>query len=422
VPPGFRATFTSLSNRNLRLYLMAQIGSNIGAWIQITAENWLVLQLGGSGLALGITNALQFGPLVVLGLYGGVLADRFDRRRLLIVTQSALALLAAAVGLLVASHLIQLWMIWLAALLLGLVMCLDKPALLAFVKDLSGKDDLANAIALNSAVISSGRMIGPLISGVLIAAFGMAPSFFINAVSFGLVVLALLIVDRSRLHLGRPVDHAAGQVREGLAYIWHDDVLRLTVIAMSAVFVAAYNLQVLVPLFTERVLGGASELLGIAMSSLGLGAVVGSLLIASWTKPGPMTIALSCCAIGIVHVLLAWAVRPYFALGGLFLLGVSCGVFNVTVTRTLQFRTRDDMRGRVMALYPIGILGSGLVGAPLAGLLADRIGLQGTYLIVAAVCMATAAATAWAGRLSGAGPGRCRNPNPSRRPSGRRTT
>jgi predicted MFS family arabinose efflux permease len=257
----------------------------------------------------------------------------------------------------------------------------------------------------------------------LIAAFGSAPSFFINAVSFGLVVLALLTVDVARLHADRPVEAAPGQVREGLAYIWNDGVLRLTVVAMSTVFVAAYNFQVLVPLLTTRVLGGASALLGIAMSSLGLGAVAGSLLIASWTRPGPTMIALSCGLIGIVHVGLALPLGPSFALCGLFLLGVSCGVFNVTVTRTLQLRTRDDMRGRVMVMYPIGILGSGLVGAPLAGILADRIGLQRTFLIAAAVCIATAAATGWASRrLSGAGPGRSRSPNPSRRRSGRRAT
>ena len=158
------------------------------------------MQLAHSGLALGIANALQFGPLVFLGLYGGVIADRFDRRRLLVVTQSALALLAGAIGLLVATHLIQLWMIWVAALLLGLIMSIDKPALLGFVKDLVGEADLPNAVALNNAVISSGRMIGPVISGLLIASFGMAPSFFINAISFGFVVLVLMILDVARLH------------------------------------------------------------------------------------------------------------------------------------------------------------------------------------------------------------------------------
>src|SRR5712671_563711 len=144
LPHSLHSTFISLRNPNFRVYFAAQIGSNIGSWIQITAENWLVLQLTDSGLALGITNALQFGPLVFFGLYGGVIADRFDRRRLLIATQSALALLAAATGLLVATNLIQLWMIWTAALLLGLIMSVDRPALLGFVKDLVGKADLPN--------------------------------------------------------------------------------------------------------------------------------------------------------------------------------------------------------------------------------------------------------------------------------------
>jgi MFS family permease len=398
VPGRFHATFASLRNRNLRIYLVAQIGSNVGAWIQITGENWLVLQLSDSGLALGITNALQFGPLLVFGLYGGVIADRLDRRRLLMATQSGMALLAAVVGLLVVTDLIQLWMIWLAALLLGLIMSVDKPALLAFVKDLAGEADLPNAVALNNAVIASGRMIGPVIGGLLIASFGTAPSFFINAISFAFVVLALVTLDVAHLHVVSPVESKPGQVREGLAYIRRDGVLWPTIIAMSAVFVAAYNFQVLVPLLASRVLGGASELFGIAMSSLGLGAVTGSLLIASWARPGTMMISLWCALIGIVHIWLTLPLGTPLTLCCLFALGVSCGFFNVTVTSTLQLRTRDDMRGRVMAMYPIGILGSALVGAPIAGALADAIGMQGTFLIIAAVCVTTAAATAWASR------------------------
>src|SRR5882762_3154982 len=199
LPHRLHATFISLRNPNFRIYFATQALANVGTWIQITAENWLILQLSHSGWALGITNALQFGPLVFLGLYGGVVVDRFDRRRLLIVTQSALALLSAAIGLLVVTHLIQLWMIWLAALLLGLIMCIDRPALFSFIKDLVGEADLPNAVALNNAVISSGRMIGPVISGLLIASFGMAPSFLINAISFGLVVLVLIMLDVTRL-------------------------------------------------------------------------------------------------------------------------------------------------------------------------------------------------------------------------------
>jgi MFS family permease len=388
-------TFSSLRNRNFRIYFAAQIGSNIGSWIQVTAENWLVLQLTDSGLALGITNALQFGPLVFFGLYGGVIADRFDRRRLLMATQSALALLAAATGLLVALDLIRLWMIWAAALLLGLIMSVDKPALLGFVKDLVGEADLPNAVALNNAVISSGRMIGPVVGGILIASFGMAPSFFVNAISSGLVVLALLILDVEGLHMTRQAERKSGQVREGLSYIQQDPVLSLTVMSMAVVFVVAYNFQVLLPLFAARMLNGSSELYGIVMSTMGLGAVTGSLLIASRVKPGVMMVALWCAVLGIAYV---WLTLPFgvcFALAGLFLLGLAFGFFNVTVASTLQVRARDDVRGRVMATYSIGILGSGLVGAPAAGALADSVGVSHTFLIIAAVCVATAATTAW---------------------------
>jgi MFS family permease len=395
LPRRLHTTFSSLQNPNFCTYLAAQVGSNIGNWLQITAENWLVLRLTDSGLALGITNALQFGPLVFFGLYGGVIADRCDRRRLLLVTQSALALQAAAIGLLVAANLIRLWMIWAAALLLGLIMSVDKPALLGFVKDLVGEADLPNAVALNNAVISSGRMIGPVISGLLIASFGTAPSFFINAVSFGFVVLVLIMLDAARLHTTGPAERKPGQVREGLAYIRQDRVLALTVIVMSVVFVAAYNFQVVVPLLTFRMLGGSSELYGIVMSSLGLGVVTGSLLIAAWVKPKVLMVAACCGLLSAVHIWLALPLGAYFALIGVFLLGASCGFFNITVTSILQLGARDDVRGRVMAVYSIGILGSGLIGAPLAGTLADTVGVSETFLIIAAICAGIATATAW---------------------------
>jgi MFS family permease len=405
VTDGLHATFISLRNPNFRIFFAAQIGSNIGTWIQITAENWLILQLTDSGWALGITNALQFGPLVFLGLYGGVVADRFDRRRLLIATQSALAVLSAAIGPLVITQLIQLWMIWLAALLLGLIMCIDRPALFSFVKDLVGEADLAIGVALNNAVISSGRMIGPVVSGLLIASFGLAPSFFVNSISFGIVVLVLTVLDAARLHVTRPVERKPGQVREGLSYIRQDRVLMITVIAMSVIFVAAYNFQVMVPLVAYRMLGGSSELLGIVMSSLGLGAVTGSLLIASWVRPGAVMIAVCCGLLSIVHIWLSLPLGVYYAVTGMFLLGVFCGIFNVTVTTTLQIRARDDVRGRVMSLYSIGILGSALIGAPLAGKMADTVGISKTFLIIAAICAGTGLAVigTWANSI-GANP------------------
>lgn len=396
MPHSVRNTFISLRNPNFRVYFAARIVANIGAWIQITAENWLVLQLTDSGLALGITNALQFGPLLIFGLYGGVIVDRYNRRRLLIATQSVLALLAGAVGILVATDLIQLWMIWLAAALLGLIMTIDKPALDSFLKELVGESDLSNAVALNNAAISSGRMIGPVVGGLLIAAYGLAPSFFINAIGCGLVVVVLVLRDAARLYVSEPAERKPGQVWEIISCVHQDRVLAWTVFAMFVVFVAGYNFQVLVPLLTSRSLGGSSELYGVVMSTLGLGAVVGSLLIASWVKPSVVMVAAWCALLSVAHLWLALPLDVYIAVAGMFVLGVSCGFFSVTVASTLQIRARDDMRGRVMSLYSIGILGSGMVGAPLIGTLADSVGVPNTMLIIAAACAATAAAIACA--------------------------
>jgi MFS family permease len=394
--PWPRATFSSLRSRTVRTYLAAQLGSCIGNWIQITAENWLVLQLTHSGLALGITNALQFGPLLIFGLYGGVIADRFDRRRLLIVTQGLLAVLSASIGLLVAVHMIQLWMIWVAAALLGVIIAVDKPALLSFVKDLAGEAELANAVALNNAVISCGRMVGPAISGVLIAAFGLPPAFLLNAASFGCVICVLLWLRDAPLHAGAPVDRKPGQVREALTCIRRDTVLALTIVSMSVVFVAAYNFQVMIPLLASRVLGGSSALFGLVMSLMGLGAVIGSLLIAARAQPGLPMIAACCSMFTAVYVWLALAVGLLFALAGMLVLGVCFGLFNVTVSGTLQLRAPDALRRRVMVTYSMGILGSGLIGAPLVGWLADVVGVARTLLIIAGVCAATGAVVSWA--------------------------
>jgi MFS family permease len=395
--PWVNRTFQSLGNPNFRLYVTAQVASNIGSWVQITAENWLVLRLGGSGLAIGVTNALQFGPLLFFGLYGGVVADRLDRRRLLMATQSALAMLAGAVGGLIATGLIRLWMVWVAALLLGFVMAFDKPALQAFVKELVGEVDLPNAVALNNAVVASGRMVGPVVSGLLIASFGLAPSFFLNAVSFGLVVVALIALDRKRLHSSKPSAPKPGQIREGLWSIRGDPVLLCTVAAMSAVFVAGYNFQVLVPLLASHSLGKSSAVYGTLMSCLGLGAVTGSLLMASWAKPGVAMIAGCSALLSAAYAWLAVPLGSITAFSDMVLLGIACGLFNVTVSSTLQLHARDDMRGRIMATYSIAILGSGLIGAPLIGMLADALGVRHTFLLIAAACLGTAAATtsAW---------------------------
>ena len=215
-----------------------------------------------------------------------------------------------------------------------------------------------------------------------------------------MVVLVLARLDVRQLQSDSPVARKPGQVREVLSLVRRDRILKLTVMAMSAVFVAAYNFQVLVPLLVSRRFDGSSALYGAAMSSLGLGAVAGSLLVASWAKPALGRVAAGGFLLCASYAGLALPLGPTVAMGGLFLLGVCCGFFNVTVAGILQLHAGDDSRGRLMSLYSIGILGSGLLGAPLAGALADHVGLAPTLLAIAAVCAATAIATACAQALS----------------------
>jgi len=214
----------------------------------------------------------------------------------------------------------------------------------------------------------------------------MASSFFLNAASFAIVIIVLMALDVRRLYAARPLERQPGQVREGLSYVWRDRVLRLTIATMSVIFIAAYNLQVMVPLVASALLDGSSELLGIMMSALGLGAVTGSLTIASRVKPGLMMIAVGCGLLSVVYMWLSLLSGIYFAVAGMFVLGMSCGFFNVTVASTLQVRARDDVRGRVMSTYSVGILGSALIGAPLFGSLADTVGMSKTSLVISAIC------------------------------------
>jgi MFS family permease len=216
---GHGGTLSALRHRNFQLYFVAQIVSSLGSWVQITVENWLVLQLSHSGLALGVTNALQFGPSVAFGMYGGVIADRCDRRRGLIFTQTGMGLLALAIGVLAGIGVVRVWMIWLAAGAFGLVKCFDLLAQQSFVKDLVGTADLQNAVALTNVIGATGRTLGPVVGGLLLASLGMAAGFVLNAATFAVVVAMLLCLDPAKLAPRAPVPRASGQIRLGLSYL-----------------------------------------------------------------------------------------------------------------------------------------------------------------------------------------------------------
>ncbi len=212
-------TFRSLRNRNYRLYFLGQAISTSGTWVQLVAENWLVIQLGGGGVALGVTTALHFAPLLVVGPYAGVLVDRADKRRLLTVTQSTNGLLALTLGLLALSGLVQIWMVWITALLVGCVNSLDNPGRQALTKQMVGLPDVVNATALNTAVAGGARAIGPAIGGFLLAGTGVAVCFLVNAASYGIVVAAIRMMNEAQFFATPPASPRPGQLREGFQYV-----------------------------------------------------------------------------------------------------------------------------------------------------------------------------------------------------------
>ena len=389
-PPSHPAALAAFAHRNFRLYFAAQVGSTIGTWIQIIVENWLVLEVSHSGLALAFTNALQFGPAVLLGMYGGVIADRHDRRRLLMLTQTALGGLALAVGLLAAIGIVRVWIIWLAAFGLGLVKCFDMPALQGFVKDLVGPADLPNAVAWANAVNATGRMVGPVFGGLVLAALGPAPGFLINAASFALVVLMLATLRPHELSPRPLAPKQHGQIPQGLRYIRNDPVLAATCLVMLIVFVAAYNFQIALALLASNKLTGDSQTYGTLMSALGLGAATGSLILTRHPRTGLLPTFLCSGILAAAQLAVAATHTLQQALAATFAYGLGAGLFSVTVISTLQTRTVEHMRGRVMALYAICFLGSSPIGGPSFAALARWIGVSRALCVTASLCAAAA--------------------------------
>lgn len=390
---GQRGTLSALRHHNFRLYFVAQIVSNIGTWVQIIVENWLVLRLSHSGLALGVTNALQFGPSVLLGMYGGVVADRCDRRRVLMITQACLGLSALAVGLLAAIGVVQVWIIWLAAAALGLVKCFDLPALQSFVKDLVGSADLPNAVAWSNAISATGRMVGPMFGGLVLTALGVASGFLINAASFALVVMVLAALRPGELAPRTPVPREPGQIRQSLAYIASDPLLATISIVMIVVFAAAYNFQISLALIAANSLTGDGRTYGALMSALGMGALIGSLMLARFAKTGLPIILAWTCALAATQLAVAALHSWIPLLAATFAYGVSAALFSITVISTLQVRAADEMRGRVMAVYSICFLGSSPIGGPSFGALAAWLGVSGALRVEATICAAVALAS-----------------------------
>jgi MFS family permease len=391
-------TFHAVSHsRNFRLFFIGQAVSVTGTWMQSVAAAWLVLQLARShaGLALGLLAALNFGPMLFLGAFGGLLADRRDKRSILIATQSIFAVLALALWALVAANVVQLWMVYALTLLQGMVTAIDMPARQSFYVEMVGQAELTNAISLNSAVMTGTRIIGPALAGILIATIGLAPCFLVNAVSYAAVIVGLRLMRPLELQRTR-AERRKGQLREGLAYVWRTAELRDPLIWMAFVFAFAFNFSILFPLLAKDVFGGDAGTLGLLLSLLGVGSLLGALVMARQEHPNPRRLALGSAAFGLASIAVAFAPTLLSELVLLVPMGFVSMVFMITGNSTLQLTSRPDMRGRVMALYGIVFLGSTPIGGPIAGWAAEQLGPRWALALGGAIAVLVGVAGMWA--------------------------
>jgi MFS family permease len=393
-------TFRSLRTRNYRLYFTGQAISWIGTWMQSVAQAWLILTLTHSGVAIGVTLALQYGPILLLGPWGGVLADRLDKRKLLMATQTAAGTLALVLGLLTVTHVVEPWMVFVLAGVFGLVTAVDNPARQSFVVEMVGPKDLPNAVSLNSVLMNSARIIGPGLAGLLIATVGTGPCFLLNGASFAAVLFALWRMRPAELLVGERAVRSKGQLREGLAYVARNPSLRRPLVLMFAVGLFGFNFATLLPLFATESLHQGPGGYGVLFSAMGIGAVAGGLVIAFRGSVGDRLMTASAAAFGVGVSVLAVMPAYGWALAAMIPIGVANTVFISTSNSLLQAHATPAMRGRVMALFGMVFLGTTPIGAPLAGWAAEVFGPRATLALSGVIVLLAAGVTGWALRRS----------------------
>ena len=369
-----RVTFRSMSVRNYRLYFAGQLISTTGTWMQSIAQAWLVLQITGSGVALGVTVALQFTPVLLVGAWGGLVADRVDKRRLLVGTQAAAGVLALVLGSVTALGVVQLWMIYVLALGLGAVNALDNPARRAFVVEMVGAEHVSNAVSLSSAMFMAARVIGPAIAGLVIAGFGVSWCFFANGVSYSAAVIAFLAMRENEFFSVEPVPKRKGQLREGLRYAWSTPALRLVLVLTAVIGTLAFNFQVVLPLLAKQTFSGGADTLGVLYASMSIGSVIGALVSAHEARATRRFVLGAALAFGAA--LVGAALAPTFALELLVLVPVGAAgiAFTAMANGVLQTETAPEMRGRVAALFTVAFLGSTPIGGPTIGWVSEQLG------------------------------------------------
>ncbi|MBW3612761.1 MAG: MFS transporter [Chloroflexi bacterium] len=397
---GFTRGFAAMRHPNYRRYWFGQIGSLIGAWMQSVALPWLVLQLGGSPMQLGLVMAFMFGPSLFLAPLGGVLADRLDKRRALIALNGAAMLQAAALFALAVTGVVEIWHIYLLALVAGFINAAEMPVRQAFVAELVPRDGLTNAIALSSTSFNLSRVIGPAVAGVTIAAFGVSVNFGVNALSYVSVIVGLLLIDGSALHRAARPKHfpsVRSSLGEGIRYARATPTILWPLVLLGGLAVLAMNFQTLLPLFTRDALGLDSGGYGALFATMGAGSLLGSLTLAFATTQRPLMGYL--IGGGAAFLALAFSLgfvrSPLLAFPLVAGIGYASMLMVNTVNVTIQNSVPDVLRGRVMSLYVTVFAGSAPLGGLVAGFLAETWGAPTAFSIGAALAFGVLGLVAW---------------------------
>jgi MFS family permease len=405
VSRALRRSFTSLAVPNYRRYFAGQLVSVSGNWTQVVAEMWLILALTGSGLAVGVTSALQFLPLLLFGAWGGLLADRFPKRSLLMVTQTMMALPALALWAVTSAGVVEPWLVFALVFARGTINAVDFPTRQSFAIEMVGADRVVNAVSLNSVLIHSARILGPATAGILITTLGVGTCFLVNALSFGAMIIALRAIEPHELRPAPTAPRGSGAVRDALRYVRRTPALAIPLAMMALVGTLGYNFQVILPLLARFSFdGGASAYTALAVA-MGAGSVVGALVAGARGRVGPGLLIGAAFAFGAVALIAAAA--PTLSLEAIALVPLGAGsvTFAAGINSSLQLAADPAMRGRVMALYSMVFLGSAPIGGPITGWLGEAIDPRAA-LVLAGVSGVVAAIGARAAfrRLGAPGP------------------
>ena len=401
--PAKLGTFAALRVRNYRLYFTGQVVSNTGTWMQRIAQDWLVLSLTNSPFAVGVTTALQFGPMLFFGVFGGLAADRYSKRRILLITQVVMGLLATTLAVLTLSGHVAVWQIYLIALGLGFATVFDNPARQTFVGEMVPQYLMRNAVSLNTGNFQLARMVGPAVAGLLISAVGVGWAFGLNAISYLAVLGGLLLMRPAELEHLPTAPRGKGQLRAGFRYAAGNPVIFVSIVLVFFIGTFGYNFAIILSAYAKDIFTSGASLYGLLNTVMAAGSLVGAVFAARRTTGRMLLLFGAAGAFGLALVVLgASSWLPLF-LVVLFITGLTGVTFNTLCNSTVQLTTDPIFRGRVMSLYFLVFMGGTPLGSLVVGAIVDRWGAPAGLVVSGIVCVLATAGCAWLfARRSGA--------------------